>query len=140
MTPHLQTPEKAYQFEMQLRWSDQDILGHVNNARIVTLAEEARVRADKAWFADRAKGGSRVVRTQRIDFEAPILYGPALQISVWVARIGRTSFTLVHDLWQEGRRCALVEAVMVEVDAETGRPVVISDQDREIFGRHLIER
>lgn len=139
MTFHSETAQNAYRFEMQLRWSDQDLLGHVNNARIVTLAEEARIRADRAWFADAAKGGSRVVRTQRIDFDAPILYGHALEISVWVARIGRTSFTLVHDLWQQGRRCALVEAVMVEVDAEAGRPVVISDQDRKIFQRHLIE-
>lgn len=139
MNSHAEPAPQAYRFEMQLRWSDQDLLGHVNNARIVTLAEEGRIRADQAWFADAAKGGSRVVRTQRIDFDAPILYGHSLEISVWVARIGRTSFTLVHDLWQQGRRCALVEAVMVEVDAETGRPVVISDHDREIFQRHLIE-
>ena len=139
MNSHSETAQKAYHFEMQLRWSDQDLLGHVNNARIVTLAEEARIRADAAWFPDSPKGGSRVVRTQRIDFDAPILYGHMLDISVWVGRIGRTSFTLVHDLWQQGRRCALVEAVMVEVDAETGRPVVISDQDREILQRHLIE-
>lgn len=139
MNSHSEAAPKAYHFQMQLRWSDQDLLGHVNNARIVTLAEEARVRADQAWFPDSPKGGSRVVRTQRIDFDAPILYGYELQISVWVARIGETSFTLVHDLWQQGHRCALVEAVMVEVDAETGRPVVIDDQDRKIFQRHLIE-
>ena len=33
-----------YEFEMQLRWSDQDALGHVNNARVITLMEEARIR------------------------------------------------------------------------------------------------
>jgi xanthine dehydrogenase iron-sulfur cluster and FAD-binding subunit A len=27
---------------VQLRWSDQDVFGHVNNARIVTVIEEAR--------------------------------------------------------------------------------------------------
>ncbi|GAA4838983.1 acyl-CoA thioesterase [Garicola koreensis] len=132
-------PQYAFRCELQLRWSDQDLLGHVNNARTVTLAEEARVRADTAWFDDAAKVGSRVVRTQRIDFEAPIRYGPSLYASVWVARIGRTSFTLVHDLWQQGHRCALIEAVMVEVDPETGRPVPISDEDRELLEAHAAD-
>lgn len=129
-------PENAFHCELQLRWSDQDLLGHVNNARTVTLAEEARVRADTAWFEDSAKVGARVVRTQRIDFDAPIHYGSPLAASVWVARIGRTSFTLIHDLWQDGRRCALVEAVMVEVDPNTGAPAPISDEDRKLLESH----
>lgn len=139
MTFSTDAPHGAFHVEMQLRWSDQDLLGHVNNARIVTLGEEARVRADTAWFADAAKVGSRVVRTQRIDFDAPMHYGPALYASVWVARIGRTSFTLIHDLWQHGRRCALIEAVMVDVDPETGRSVPISDEDRSILQAHAAD-
>lgn len=134
-----EAPENAFHFEMQLRWSDQDLLGHVNNARIVTLGEEARVRADRAWFEDAAKVGARVVRTQRIDFDAPLHYGSPLYVSVWVARIGRTSLTLIHDLWQDGRRCALIEAVMVEVDPETGRSVPISATDRNILEAHASE-
>src|SRR5699024_1295251 len=63
MTYSADAPQNAFRCELQLRWSDQDLLGHVNNARTVTLAEEARVRADTAWFDDAAKVGSRVVRT-----------------------------------------------------------------------------
>ncbi|WP_374700315.1 acyl-CoA thioesterase [Arthrobacter sp. JCM 19049] len=37
-------PTGGTDIEIQLRWSDEDKLGHVNNARIVTLMEEARVR------------------------------------------------------------------------------------------------
>ena len=39
--------------ELQLRWSDEDALGHVNNARIVTLMEEARIR----WTQPRGDSG-----------------------------------------------------------------------------------
>lgn len=134
-----EAPQTAFRCELQLRWSDQDVLAHVNNARVVTLGEEARVRADQAWFQDAAKVGSRVVRTQRIDFDAPIHYGPPLYASVWVTRIGRTSFTLIHDLWQDGQRCALIEAVMVDVDPESGRPVPISDADRKLLEAHAVD-
>lgn len=33
---------------LALRWSDQDANGHLNNARIVTLMEESRVRFTRA--------------------------------------------------------------------------------------------
>ena len=32
-----------YVYECALRWSDMDAYGHVNNARFLTLYEEARV-------------------------------------------------------------------------------------------------
>ena len=32
-----------YVYESPLRWSDMDAYGHVNNARFLTLYEEARV-------------------------------------------------------------------------------------------------
>ena len=38
-------PKNALPIEIQLRWSDQDLLAHVNNATIMTLVEEARIRA-----------------------------------------------------------------------------------------------
>ena len=38
-----------FEVGLQLRWSDEDRYGHVNNARLLTLAEEARVRALAAW-------------------------------------------------------------------------------------------
>lgn len=38
-------PETCLEFDIELRWSDQDLLGHVNNAKLMTLAEEARIRA-----------------------------------------------------------------------------------------------
>ena len=38
-----------FETEIQVRWSDEDRYGHVNNARLLTLTEEARVRATRAW-------------------------------------------------------------------------------------------
>lgn len=38
-------PQNALEIPIELRWSDQDLLGHVNNAKLMTLAEEARIRS-----------------------------------------------------------------------------------------------
>src|SRR5699024_7156615 len=34
----------TFEYSPEVRWSDQDMLGHVNNARLITLVEECRVR------------------------------------------------------------------------------------------------
>lgn len=46
---------------LELRWSDQDANHHVNNATIVTLLEEVRMRAPKD-----ITDGLRVVRTLEV--------------------------------------------------------------------------
>lgn len=36
---------EPYECDLPVRWSDQDVNGHVNNARVVTLLEELRIAA-----------------------------------------------------------------------------------------------
>ncbi|MER6987279.1 acyl-CoA thioesterase [Micrococcus luteus] len=129
-----------FEVGLQLRWSDEDRYGHVNNARLLTLTEEARVRALAAWATTTASGDvQRVVRSMEVQYEAPVVYaGPEVTARVWILRIGRTSFTLRHELWQDGRRCVLCDAVFVQVDPAAGRPVAVSDEERAAFERVLI--
>lgn len=49
---------------LELRWSDQDANHHVNNATIVTLLEEVRVRTLKD-----ITDGLRVVRTLEVRYD-----------------------------------------------------------------------
>ena len=125
---------------IQMRFGDIDSYGHVNNARLLTLTEEARVRALGAWATTTASGDvQRVVRSMEVQYEAPVVYvGPEVTARVWILRIGRTSFTLRHELWQDGRRCVLCDAVFVQVDPAAGRPVAVSDEERAVFERVLI--
>lgn len=89
-----------FEVGLQLRWSDEDRYGHVNNARLLTLTEEARVRALAAWATTTASPDvQRVVRSMEVQYEAPVVYaGPEVTARVWILRIGRTSFTLRHEL------------------------------------------
>jgi acyl-CoA thioester hydrolase len=110
-----------FEFDLALRWSDQDLLGHVNNAKIVTLAEEGRVRFQRHLDAARSgDGGStvahRVVVRQEIDYPAPTLYEPTLTMRVGVLRIGTKSFTVRQQGSQEGRPVFTVDSIIVNVD------------------------
>lgn len=123
-----EAPEGAFSCQLQVRWSDQDVNAHVNNSRILTLTEEARVQATRAWTG--AVPDARVVRAMNVSFDHPIHYGLPLDARVWVSRIGTTSFTFSHLLSQDDVPCAYVEAVVVTVDPTTGRPKPLTDQLR----------
>lgn len=126
--------ERYLPVPLELRWSDQDLLGHVNNARVVTLAEEARVRfqmhldGPEAAAESTAVGG-RVVARQVIDYHRSAHYGMPLEVRVGVVRVGNSSFTLRHQGVQEDTPVFTVDAVMVVVTPDgSSRP--LTDAER----------
>lgn len=114
----------ATPIEIQLRWSDQDVNGHVNNVHILMLMEEARIRATKQWndTTPGQMGRHRVARALNTSFDREVHYGKATTVWVWIARVGTTSFVFGQLLTQDDQLCVYSEATMVVLDSETGRP------------------
>lgn len=115
----------------QIRWSDQDILGHVNNGRIVTLIEEGRIN----WLVgmrgrDSISAPKLAVRLE-LDYRKPVMYGPELVLELRIARVGNSSFTIRTTGIQEGDVVFEALNVMVTVDPETKRPRPISEKDKD---------
>lgn len=136
----------VFECRLQIRWSDQDLNGHVNNARLVTLVEEARVRAGRHWFGTTPDGqgtNPRVVRSLRVEFNAPVTYFASagsdgyLDARVWVSRIGRTSYTVSHELAHQAEVYVYCETVIVTLDRETRRPAPFSVSSRNELLRFL---
>lgn len=125
-------PETCLEFDIELRWSDQDLLGHVNNAKLMTLAEEARIRA-LTQLQQRFNiqlSLDTVLRTTQTDFLRPVMYDGSVKIFIWISQIGNTSFVMQHELHQNGHKCVTVEAVVVLFDPETETSASIPDDMR----------
>lgn len=123
--------DNCYSCDLQVRWSDQDLNGHVNNARIVTLLEEARVQAGKIWTGSFPDGASpRVVRTLNVQFLRAVNYEMPVKAAVWISKIGNSSYTVCHELLQKGESCVYGETVIVVLDGNTKQPARISDEIR----------
>lgn len=121
-----QAPQNAFECNLQLRWSDQDLNGHVNNARVITLVEEARVLAGRIWSGTTPDGSTpRVVRKLDVRFDRAVEYDSPLAARVWIAKINTTSYTVCHELLQDDQSCAYAEAVIVLLDGATRRPTRI---------------
>src|SRR6185312_4454481 len=96
-----------------LRWSDLDAYGHVNNAAMLRLLEEARIQA--FWVnddAEEAVGGTTAVldgrpgadtltliARQEIEYLAQIPYlRQPLDVQLWLGRLGGASLEVCYEV------------------------------------------
>jgi acyl-CoA thioester hydrolase len=84
--------------DVAVRWSDMDVYGHVNNARVVTLLEEART---ELLFNEGARRGAQflaegvVVVELRVRYRQPLVYtARPVRVRLWVSELRAASFTL----------------------------------------------
>jgi len=139
----------------RLRWADLDGYGHVNNADMLRLLEEARI---EAFWTDavgtdepdiRLAGASTAVldaspgadtlsliARQEVEYLLPIPYmRQPLDIQIWIAQLGGASFEICYEVWSPpGSEPALLftkaATTLVLVDRETMRPRRIRDYER----------
>jgi acyl-CoA thioester hydrolase len=125
---------KRHHCIVKTRWDDLDAFGHVNNATYLTYVQEARF--DFTWYARKMKNEDpillyTVVARAEIDFLIPIYDGHKdLDVSIWVGRIGNSSFTLKYEIASDGVVFARAETVQVTVDEKTHKSRSMSDEER----------
>ncbi|MBS3179642.1 MULTISPECIES: acyl-CoA thioesterase [unclassified Pseudoclavibacter] len=146
-----------------LRWSDLDAYNHVNNSRVLTLLEEARVRAfwnigasndderPLAIIDAAAEGGDTLTLIARneIEYLAPIPYSTKpLDVQLWISKMGAASAEVDYEIWSpeesqpegaERVRYVIASSTLVFIDAATQRPRRINEREREAWTPYLDE-
>ncbi|MFF2270773.1 acyl-CoA thioesterase [Agromyces sp. NPDC058136] len=138
-----------------LRWSDLDAYGHVNNARMLSLLEEARIQAfwvNDDGTAEHAVGASTAVidanpgsttitliARQEIEYLAPIPYQRLpLDIELWIGHMGGASLEVCYEVFSPAGvdprvRYTRASTTIVLVDAATNRPRRMNDAERDAW-------
>jgi acyl-CoA thioester hydrolase len=153
---------------LRLRWSDIDGYQHVNNARMFTLLEEARIAAfwastpGDAHFdaigggvdpAARAHApGTKVLATgpgsgtntyiarQEIEYLAPLPYTlHPIPVELWISHLGGASLDICYEIPGPDGVAARAMTTLVLIDEETERPRRMSDHEREAWSAYLEE-
>lgn len=127
----------TFELSPEVRWSDQDLLGHVNNARMITLIEECRVRWMHEIRAGHITGGGLLVARQTIDYLVPVMYGPELKMTVTVKKLGNSSFTVNTRGDQDGRQVFDHDCVLVHIDRDSQKPTPLTPELRAVFELYL---
>ena len=117
-------PARRFTTDVHVRWSDQDVNGHVNNAAVVTLIEDARLQwlngeAVRHGAADFTR--PKLVASLTVDYERPVSFGAPLRFAMHVSRLGTRSYTLAYAATQEDVLRFTASTVMVPLeDGGTG--------------------
>lgn len=135
-----QSIEGRFVTDVRVRWSDLDAFGHVNNARTVTLLEEARV--DWLFVEAAAQGVERltegiVVAQLQIHYRRPIPFGAPVTVSMGVLKLGSSAFTIDYRVSVDSAEAASAETVLVPVNSETFRPRRLDLPEREFLSCYL---
>lgn len=122
-------------FEIAARFGDQDLNRHINNVAIAQYFEEARTSMRQRRFGDNetALTGGRysfVVASFRVRYLKPISYPVTVRAGTVATRIGTTSYTLAHGLFDYGDCAALGRTVTVVCDGQTAQPIPLPEAIR----------
>jgi acyl-CoA thioester hydrolase len=127
-------------YDVAVRWSDMDAYGHVNNARFLTLYEEARVAM--FFVGARAQGLTSfedgiVISRQEIDYLRPVDYGDAVRIEMWVSRLKAASFTVSYELFDGGVLAGRASSVCVPYNLAEQFPRRLTGPEHDFLEPYL---
>lgn len=143
-----------YHIPIRLRWSDLDAYNHVNNSKVLSLLEEARVRAFWAGedpdddrplaVIEGEQGGSTLTLIARheIEYLAPIDYQDRpLDVQLWASHLGSASCEVGYEIWNAAGtvRYVIAASTIVFIDAGTGRPRRMTEAERTAWTPYLEE-
>jgi acyl-CoA thioester hydrolase len=127
-TPHV--------YACQVRFSDVDVYGHVNNVKYFEYYQEARI----AFLVELGHGHvltesnlRQVVARIDVDYRRPLLFRPEpYAVETSVTRVGTSSYDLSCRIVDEtGAVYSSAEVRLVAFDTSTGRSRPLNDDERE---------
>ena len=124
-----------------VRWDDLDAFGHVNNAKYLTYAQEARF--DWAWYSLTSKNEKpilieMVVARGEVDYLAPITQGGCFyDVILWVESIGNSSFVNGYEVSKDGVIYAKMKTVQVTIDLASRKSRPINEIERNFLTKYL---
>ena len=127
-----------YATELDTRFGDMDVQGHLNNVALAGLYEEARVRFVSQLFQLhlRPDGQRPMLAEARITYLAEGRYPGRLNAAVGVLRVGRSSYVIAQAMFQECACIGIADIVIVWTSG--GRPHPIPDAFRAALTRASI--
>jgi acyl-CoA thioester hydrolase len=129
----------AFRRPIQVRFSDVDMLGHVNNVRYFDYIHEGQVEVLTGVFQEARVEGQvdTVVARTEMDHLGQLNLRPE-PYDVWsrVAAVGRTSLNLESEIRDGDRVMARARVVEVNVDAD-GKPAPWRDEHRLLFEQRM---
>lgn len=104
----------------KVRFYETDALKHVSNTVVAGWFETAREPIFKMFTPTLdLDNWPLILASYKIDFLAQIFYGHDIEIKTGVSRIGKSSFDVYQEIWQDDKKCASGNTTLVNFDYKT---------------------
>ena len=124
-------------YDMETRWYDEDMLGHINHGTAVAYFEDARVRHahDIGLFPYDTDKFPFIVASMTFNFLKQIKHPKNLTVGLKISRIGGKSFDYEYGLFMENdEECAIsCNMTMVCFDFANQKSVQVFEEIKKEF-------
>ena len=123
--------------EIEIRWADLDVYGHVNHVVFLTYLEEARDEWLRAALGELGAAWDHVVARVEIDYRRELTLADDVVVArCGLERIGTSSVVTRESVeTRAGEVAAEAKAVLVARDEESGRSRPLGESERSAFER-----
>ena len=123
--------------ELQTRFQDMDINGHLNNVAFAALFESGRVLLNRQVrpLDERPSNERTMVAAVEINYLAEGNFPDPVEISTGIGRLGTSSWTIVQAMFQNGRCIATCDTVVVcrtDGQAKPLRPEMVAELEEKL--------
>lgn len=123
---------------VQVRFTDLDTQGHVNNVVFVEYLQQARAQFLLSGRAAALLDTGCIVVSHQVAYQAPIWWSDdPIEIELRVAEVGAARFVVAYRIIQDGRQCAQASTVLCPFDFETQAPRRLNTIERAFLVRYL---
>lgn len=125
--------------QINVRFSECDGLGHVNNTTYYVYMEEARVDLFSLFIPTLdLNEWNLIVASTRCDYLQQVTFAETITVYTWLSRIGSSSMMIEHALQNaDGLWVARGQAVMISYDYKDQQATPITSDVREILSKHM---
>ena len=129
----------AYWYAEKLRFSDTDMIGHVNNVAFAALMESGRVNYTRSGVIQHLPDDVLVVmRRIELDYRAELHWPAEIDIGSVLLRIGKSSFAIGNGLFHGDLCAATSVTTLVVIGRETRRAAPIPQATRAGMERYVV--
>lgn len=136
--------EKGFEFhaDVSVRFSETDMYGHLNNTKVFTYFEFARIEYLKSLnhmekWVDSKGDTIPIVADLQCDYRKQVFFDEKLRIFVKAASIGNSSLDLHYMGKNERDEIVFTgRGAIVQINRYTGQPVQWSQEEREVFAEN----
>jgi acyl-CoA thioester hydrolase len=128
-----------YAFSTTPRFGDIDGLGHINNNVVPMWFETARNPFFRLFNPDLdLKKWDLILARFEVDFLNQMYYGSDVEIRSWISRVGRSSFEIYQEAWQNEKLGAKGTSVLVHFNFSDQKSVPVPEEIRRELEKHML--